>query len=211
VADPSDPDAARRTAEQILAGREFQPPKPSLLERFGTWLGHLFDRLFPDVSASGRAGAGGFNIVGWLLLGALIVGLVGLIVWALRRRSPRQKAAKPAADKATVVIDRSREPDEWRTLAAEHAAAGRWRDALRCRYRALVGDLARRGRLDEIPGRTTGEERAQLSATTPQAAESFTPATELFDRVWYGAEPAGRDELDRFTALEEQVLSEAGR
>ena len=70
---------------------------------------------------------------------------------------------------AAVAVDRSREPVNWRAEADEHRRDGRFREALRCRYRALVGDLARRGLIDEIPGRTTGEERAQLRVIRPVA------------------------------------------
>jgi hypothetical protein len=210
VADPRDPDEARRVAEEILSRPEYRPPRPSLLERVGRWLGDLLDRIFPDFAVGG-GGSGAVNLVGWLLLLVLLAGLIALIVWAVLRRTPRVKAEKSEAEPVRVVVDRSREPDEWRRLAAEHAAAGRWREALRCRYRALVGDLARRGRLDEIPGRTTGEERAQLAQSTPEAEPAFTPATELFDRVWYGDEPAGEAELTAFAALEDDVLTRTAR
>ncbi|HEX9258479.1 MAG TPA: DUF4129 domain-containing protein, partial [Acidimicrobiales bacterium] len=104
----------------------------------------------------------------------------------------------------------TREPRTWRDEAAAHAEAGRWKDALRCRYRALVGDLARRGLLDEIPGRTTGEERGQLRTNAPEVTTEFAGATDLFDRAWYGDEPTGPSEHDRFRALEEAVLERTG-
>ena len=50
-----------------------------------------------------------------------------------------------------VQIDPDNSPADWRTRSQGHRAAGQHRDALRCEYRALVGDLARRHLLDEIP------------------------------------------------------------
>ena len=108
-----------------------------------------------------------------------------------------------------MAVDRSREPVNWRAEAEAHRAAGRFRDALRCRYRALVGDLARRGLIDEIPGRTTGEERAQLRVVLPDSSPPFEEAADLFDEAWYGLVPVGAGDDDRFQHLEQDVLTRA--
>src|SRR5207244_8332949 len=101
----------------------------------------------------------------------------------------------------------ARPPGDWEAGAAGHEAAGRWRDAVRCRYRALVADLARRGVVDEVPGRTSGEYRAEVTASLPAAAADFTGATDLFERAWYGAADAGPDDDERFKRLAERVLA----
>jgi len=108
-----------------------------------------------------------------------------------------------------VAVDRSREPVNWRKEADEHRREGRFRDALRCRYRALVGDLARRGLIDEIPGRTTGEERAQLRRVTPLAAKPFNAAADMFDGAWYGHRDVDAGDDDRFQQFERDVLATA--
>ena len=112
-----------------------------------------------------------------------------------------------------VVVDRSREPFSALADADEHRRAGRYRDAVRCRYRALVGDLARRGLVDEIPGRTTGEERAQMGRTQPAASRPFAAAADLFDGAWFGHYEVAAADDDRFQGLEREVLaaSEAAR
>jgi hypothetical protein len=203
-----DPGEAERRIREILSRPEFAPPEPSLLERFLDWIGRQLDRL---VVGGPSLGAGGAQVVGWLAVAAVLVVLVVVLVRVLRHLPARVR--DESTREATVLIDRSREPTDWRAESAQHAAAGRWRDALRCRYRALVGDLARRGLLDEIPGRTTGEERRQLQQVAPAASPQFTAATDLFDRAWYGAEPTGPDEHDRFCELEGSVLeaTEGGR
>lgn len=207
---PFDPDAAREAARRILERPEFQPPSPPWWERAIDWFARQLDRLFPDFGGPVSGGGGLAPLLGWVVLAALL----GVTVWFVVRSVRRQRrSARPAAKKkvtSTVVVDHRREPDQWRVMAVRHAAAGEWRDALRCRYRALVGDLARRGLLDEIPGRTTGEERAQLASAAPPAAPTFADATDLFDRAWYGDEPAGPVEHDRFAALEHEVLARAG-
>ncbi|MGB8860829.1 MAG: DUF4129 domain-containing protein [Ilumatobacteraceae bacterium] len=155
----------------------------------------------------------------WVLLIAAVVGLLFLLVrWLLtksgggsaaRRRSETSDDDLDVVERDAVAVDRSREPTNWRTEAEVHRRAGRYRDALRCRYRALVGDLARRGLIDEIPGRTTGEERAQLRRVTPSASAPFNTAAELFDGAWYGHLPVSADDDDRFQALEHDVLATA--
>ena len=168
------------------------------------------------------AAAAGFDLVTmvfWLALFAALVLVVVLVARAVARRQTARHDADDEEEEAApmpeeiggVVVDRRREPRDWRREAHRHRAAGRHRDALRCRYRALVGDLARRGLIDEIPGRTTGEERAQLHDVAPDAAAAFDAAADLFDAVWYGDAPAGPAEDDAFAALDAEVLAAARR
>jgi hypothetical protein len=174
----------------------------------------------PDTGRPSVAAAG-FNLVSLLFWVALFVALVLVAVIVARAVARRQSRRddEPAEDDgdalieevAGVIVDRRREPVDWRRAADRHRAAGRFRDALRCRYRALVGDLARRGLIDEIPGRTTGEERAQLRAVAPPAAAPFDQAADLFDAVWYGDAAADEADDDRFAALDRAVLAAAVR
>jgi hypothetical protein len=167
----------------------------------------------------GSASAGG-SFLGVLLWGLLILVVIALAFVAyryLQDRIPRRDAGDDEADDpdgdlaaGTVVIDRTREPRGWREEADAHRSAGRYRDALRCRYRALVGDLARRGLLDEIPGRTTGEERSELRTSAPAAVPSFGEAADLFDAAWYGQLEVQPTDDDRFQQLDHEVLAQAG-
>lgn len=169
----------------------------------------------PDVTAPSAAAAG-LNVATLLLWIALLAGLLLLVVVAARalaRREARRateddgdEEEDAAVEVPGVAVDRRREPVNWRHEADEHRRAGRYRDALRCRYRALVGDLARRGLIDEIPGRTTGEERAQLHDVDPAAARPFDRAADLFDGAWYGDVPVDATDDDGFIALEREVL-----
>lgn len=198
----ADVGGARDAARQILARDEFKPPDENPIRKALDWvlerLGRLLDKLFGVFG-----GGGGGSLIAWAILALAVAGIVMLVVRRVRRGPVVKLEAR------TVVIDRSREPSDWRTEAEEHARHGRFRDALRCRYRALVGDLARRGLLDEIPGRTTGEERGQLRTTAPVAAPEFTDAIDLFDRAWYGDEPTGAGEDDRFRSLADAVMAKA--
>ena len=174
-------------------------------------------------SATPSGAAAGLNVATLLLWVALLAGLLLLVVLAARALA-RREARRPddegdddgsaeieEVEPTAVVVDRRREPLNWRREADEHRRAGRYRDALRCRYRALVGDLARRGLIDEIPGRTTGEERAQLHGVSPAAARPFDRAADLFDGAWYGDVAVDAADDDTFVALEREVLDVTAR
>lgn len=172
----------------------------------------------PPPSGSGGSGANvdWLGTLLWLVLIAAVLAMVVYLVRYMLERSGRSRTKKKRdkadddldqVEQAAVAIDRSREPTNWRAEADEHRRAGRYREAMRCRYRALVGDLARRGLIDEIPGRTTGEERTQLRQVQPDAGRPFTSAADLFDGAWYGHHAVDADDDDRFQSFERDVLA----
>lgn len=174
----------------------------------------------PATTTPPKTGDGSSFDLSWLgalLWVLLIIGLVVVLIvivravasghWKRRAHGDDADDDLDEVELSAVAIDRSREPVNWRAEAEAHRREGRFRDALRCRYRALVGDLARKGLIDEIPGRTTGEERAQLREVRPGASPPFDAAADLFDDAWYGDVPVAAADDDRFQALEHDVLS----
>jgi hypothetical protein len=196
---PHDPDTVRRLADDILARPEFRQPAPSLFERVQQWLADRIGQVVESLVG------GNANAISWLLFFAL----VGVVVWFVLRFA-RTVQVDPAR-RPEVAVERRRTPAEWRAEAAEREAAGEWRAALRCRYRALVGDLAQRGIVPDIAGRTAGEYRVDVGRALPPVAPDFAGATELFERAWYGDIATGPAESEQFRALEERVLDGAGR
>ena len=79
---------------------------------------------------------------------------------------------------------------------------------MRCRYRALVAELAGRGVLDDLPGKTTGEELVEVAHAMPSVGAHFGEATALFDEAWYGDAPTGPAEAARLKDLSAAVLAE---
>jgi len=198
-----DPDAVREEACKLVSSNPSvcSPPKPP-----------------PSKSGDGSGFDLSFvSMLLWVLLVVAVLALLYLLVrWVATARGGGRRRRDEVSDEAAdddiverdaVAIDRSREPTNWRSDAYEHRRAGRYRDALRCCYRALVGDLARRVLIDDIPGRTTGEERAQLRRVTPSASEQFDSAADLFDAAWYGDDEVGAADDDRFQWLEQRVLA----
>lgn len=189
-------DEVREAADRILARAEFREEPKSLLQRAQDW---LFERL-GEILADLFQGEGG-TVLGWIILAVLVAASVFFAVRFGRgvSRDPGLRVGPPVAPRRSAA--------DWRADAEANEAAGNWRGGLRCRYRALVGDLAVRGVLEEVPGRTAGEYRGQLGANLPAAAADFGGATALFEAAWYGNRPTGPDESARFKALAESVVA----
>ena len=175
-------------------------------------------RDLPDVGDP----SGGLGLIGQLLVVLLVAALVLAIAWLVMRwregqdigddgddldDGDRDEAVDEELD--ARVIDVETPPDRWRRLASEHRDAGRYRDSVRCQYRALVGDLARAGYVDEIPGRTSGEERAQVAEIAPSLAAAFAVAADTFDVAWFDDGVVTADDDARFLDAEATVLDAA--
>jgi hypothetical protein len=198
-----DPDEVRRRADEILSRRQYQwDDSRNPLERVADWIAEQLSKL------TGSFGGGGTlpTWVGWLVLG-LLVALVAFIVFRLRANLRRNPSA-PSPSGAVVVAEGDDRVD-WAAEADRHEAAGRWRDALRCRYRVLVGELAEREVIPDLVGRTAGEYVRDVGRTCPPASSAFRAATELFEAAWYGGAATGPDERDRFVQLAGDVLAVA--
>lgn len=209
-----DPDRVRDVAcdatapSQLCDPPEFDPDVP--------------DANLPELGAPGA----GIGLLGQVLVVMLVVALLLALAWLVFRwrqgrgsgtdgdgsgRDDRDEAVDAPLD--ARVIDHESPPERWRRLAAEHRDAGRYRDAIRCEYRALVGDLARAGYVDEIPGRTSGEERQQVAQVATRhhgsdgaVAAAFDVAADIFDVAWFDDGVVTRGDDDRFVAARTAVL-----
>lgn len=184
TAPPPPPGEVRDAAHEILGRAEFQHHE-SLVQRVLDWIGDQLSRF-----SFGVGHGPGFlgDLVGLLVVAAALTALVLLLRawrWPARRRR--------AEDDLIVEIEHLRTEAEWRSEAEQLEADGKWREALRARYRELVRFLVDRGVLPDVPGRTTGEHRVDIDASLPGAAEDFDAVTRLFEDVWYGGGDTGPD------------------
>lgn len=208
-----DPDDARdRACEATDPGRICNPSTPEPPSRT------------PDVPNPGGGGAG---IFGQLLVVLLVAVLVLALAWLVKRwldgggvrRHDDDEEEALDVDEAVDeiidarIVDHETPPDRWRRLAFEARSSGDHREAVRCQYRALVGDLARSGYVDEIPGRTSGEEREQVAEIAPllgdvarEVARQFDIAADTFDRAWFDDADVTAADDDRFLSAERAVL-----
>jgi hypothetical protein len=180
----------RQLADEILSRPEFAQPEPSLLERVRDWFEDLIGRIL-EAAFSGGAG----SLVGW----AVLLVAVAAIAWFATRLGRTVQVDRRVGVRVEQVHRRT--PAAWRAEADELEAAGSWKLALRCRYRALIGDLIAAGLLEDVPGRTTGEYRRDLAVRAPDRSPAFDEATELFELAWYADRATGPDESRRFQDL----------
>jgi hypothetical protein len=196
-------DEIRQGADEILSRPEFREPTRSLYQRALDWIG---ERLGDVLGALVSGGAGA--VLAWVLLVAAVLAIAYLVFRAVQR----DRRQEPASAGAAVDVERDdrRPPEAWDADAARFEAEGRWREAVRCRYRSLVARLARAGVVEEVPGRTAGEYRTLVASARPPVAEPFAGATSLFERAWYGHEDTGADDSSSFRALADRVTAGAG-
>jgi Domain of unknown function (DUF4129) len=193
-----DPQEVREVVREVLSRPEFRPPERSLMERVLDWVLEGIGRL---LAALGGSGAGG--IVGLVLLALVLVGVGILAARFSRGLTPSPEVA------AAVVGGRRRSAAEWRAEAEGQERTGAWREAVRSRYRALVADLASRGLVEEVPGRTAGEYRREVGRALPAAASDFAGATELFEVAWYGRADTGPQDAAHLRDLSDRILQRA--
>ena len=190
-----DSGSIRQAARDILARPEFRRPGESAIDRARHWLGHQVSRAL-DAALSGHL----------TLIGAVVLlGVVALLVW-LVRYAVRTVHGDPKP-RLALVGAHTRPAADWLAEAGACERRGDWRGSVRARYRALVAELARRGLVDEVAGRTTGEYRAEVARSLPTAVAEFNGATDLFERDVYGNLAAGPSDSARIRELADRVLA----
>lgn len=201
------PSEAERSADEILDGDDYRGPDPDR-ETWGDRLRQWLSDRLPDGPQVGsrNTDAAATIFVGVLALGAL-VGTIWLVVSSRRTK----RVAEGGDDDATIEVTPLRSPREWADEASRCEARGDWRGAVRARYRGLTGDLAGRGVVVDVPGRTAGEHRREVSDHAPAAAPAFTAAAQLFERVFYGGTQAEATDAERVRSLAVQTLEAAPR
>ena len=206
-----DADEVRRLADEILAGPEFAAPDRPFPQRALDWVLRQLERLFGgDGDPSGVGSGGGAGGSAWLTIVLLVLAAVLVVVVARALRGTWVRRRRVADDDLDVDVEGRRSAAAWDELARRLEAEGRWKEAMRARFGSLVERLVERGIVADLPGRTTGEYRQEVSGALPEVGPAFAEASELFDRAWYGDLPTGPDEAGRFTADAERVLTAAG-
>lgn len=195
-----DPEEVRRVTAEVLARPEYRTARPGLIDRLWAALLEFIGRLLERV-----AGAGGQSLVGTLVVVGVLA-LVALLLFRFLRRVRRDRSVELALSGAI-----GRSPAEWEAEASAHERAGRWREALRCRYRLVIARLAERGLVEELPGRTTGEYLKEATSADPGLGPDLRTITTAFERVWYGNRPVDESDLVGVRAVGERLAARAGR
>jgi hypothetical protein len=200
--DDRSPGAVRDRARELLDRDEFKD-QTTVLQRVLDWIG---DHL-PSPPSASEAGSGGSGLVGDIVLLAVAAALVYALVRVARAFKRHPRRARP--DEPVLDVEERRSARSLRREAEELEAAARWREAMLARYRELVTTLVDDHVLADVPGRTSGEYRLEHAAARPARADDFAEATDLFERAWYGGEPTGPEENQRFRELSAAVAHAA--
>lgn len=185
-----DPDELRRRAQELMS----RPPyveEQGVIARALEWLG---DR----VAALLQGGLGqlmGSPIVPWVIAVVGAIGL-GVVVWRLTRGLVADRSVAEVPAEVTT-----RSAADWHADADAHAARGELRDALRCRYAALVVTLVARGAIDDVPGRTVRELDVEVARTLTPLAADVAEAGECFEWAVYGGRAVSEADLDTVTRV----------
>ena len=199
--------AARAARAALARGGEvgsvtLDPDKlpPGFLERLKralTWLRDRFVDLldwigswFEDRQSAAGGGRSGVSVVTFMVVGALVALATVLALVAWRRRAPPTPLASAALQPAQADADpRSRAADEWVAFAQELARQGRYREAIRAWYHALLVECWSFGLIHHRVGRTNWEYALAISSERSWRG-GFHELTRAFDHAWYG----GRDD-----------------
>jgi len=170
--------------------------------RFRDWLA----KLWPRRAVQAAAADVGTPWMVAVLVAAVAVVMALLAVAALRRSAPNEKlASEPVPASQRDADPLSREQDEWEAYAAQLAAAGRMREAIRAWYHAVLVGLFRAGLLHHHKGRTNWEYVARVPPESAWRPELIR-LTRRFDREWYGAERSAAESLRECAAEARSIL-----
>jgi Domain of unknown function (DUF4129) len=173
-------DEARRAAERELSRGIYHQNEHGPVTRALLAVIDWIDRFLDRVASAAPGGS-----LGPLVLLAIVLVVAAIVVW---RTGPIRRGARTRPPQVELSGDVG--SDEHRRRADEHAAAGRFAEAVRERMRAIVRELETRGLLDPRPGRTADEVAREAGAAVPAIAGDLRAAADIFDEVWYGGRPA---------------------
>jgi hypothetical protein len=195
-----DPDAARKTARDILGHRQFRrshTPRP--LRKPLSWVG---DRLTGITHWFGRV----LSHIPSALLFLLAVVAIGLAAAFI---ASKVRASRGAADRRTRghAVDgiAPEDPAELERAADAAERAGDLDVAVRLRFRAGLLRLGNRGAIRYRPSVTTDEVRRVLGS------ETFDELAHTFDAVAYGGRDAGPPDVDAARREWPRVVSGAAK
>ena len=193
-------DEVHRITAEVLDRPEFRPAQPSWWDRIVQNILDAIVRWFASISAGDPS-----SIIGTVVLLGAAVALLIVVV-----RFTRSVRGVPAVRVATdAQIGRS--PRQWLDEAERHEAASAWRDAIRCRYRAVLAEMAAGGLVEEVAGRTSGEYRITVERDVPAAAQPFAQVTAIFEQAWYGHQETTAGDVAAMREACRVALDAAGR
>ena len=187
--------SARRTAEAILARREYRGvrvpgKKESWIDRGTQWLIHALEKFFGKAIENAAAIRTFVTVLTWVLL----LGAASLVFFWLFRTLRVLSTPEIGLEGKPVEYVSSKTAEAWLAEARTAGANGEYRLAIGLAYWAGIAGLERAGAWRPDRARTP---RAYLRHA---ADKPFLPTlrslTREFERVWYANQPATASDFD---------------
>jgi hypothetical protein len=177
-----------------------------LLRRFLQWLIRL---LVGGAGAAAQPQSTRYLVAG---LVAAVLGILAVVtVQALRRR--QRTSDSVAVSDAPAMSEKDGDPlsrtaTEWERFAADLMRAGRFREAIRAWYHAVLVSLFRAGALHYRKDRTNWEYAFALPPTLAWRA-GFMDATRTFEQEWYGRRDTAAETAELYQRRAQEMLAGA--
>lgn len=228
-APPPDPKLLQRVAAEqdvpeLAAGGDLTPPpapEMPLIERVLRSIGEMFrwiwqklldfwdwlGDLFPDQRQEPGATSG----MRWIVMAVVALIVIGILYLAFEviRRARRNDAGTLLA---SAPLRSSRDDDplsrgatEWERYAVQLTAEGRFREAIRAWYHAVLVTCYGAGVLHFRKGRTNWEYIASLPPSTSWRPELMS-LTRRFEHEWYGALESDEETLEECSERAKRIL-----
>ena len=189
------PDQLKRELQQVLASPEFvrYRRREDLLQQTREELGQLGRRI---MAALPKVSRGVWQPLAWFLIVAAAASLLAILLYRFVVSRLKARAA-PGPPPAVIPPQfAARDPADLQRQAARLAEAGSFREAIRLLYLSALVQLHRARLLTQHEVRTNWEALRAMGGR-PAVHEPLSHLTAIVDRVWYGHQPAARDDYDR--------------
>ena len=216
--------AAEQEVPELARGGELTAPpipKVPLMERIFQSIGdslrwiakkiRQFLRWFADLFPDTRQKSGATSGMRWIVIAIVTLIVIAILILAFevirRARRPDPNTLTSSAPLRSSRDDDplSRGATEWERYAAQLAADGRFREAIRAWYHAVLVTCYGAGVLHFRKGRTNWEYIASLPPSTPWRA-AFIRLTQRFEQEWYGSLQSNEDALEECSSHAQQIL-----
>lgn len=192
------PEVRKEKLESILSRREFAGSEISAWDRFVKWLNRIIERirvwLFGRIISDSKTS----RVLSALFAVIIIVLFLLLVSYVIARLSygVHRGRSEPLQEDIYAGPDTSRRALE---EAARAAASGDFRSALRLVYLSVLLNLDDR-ELIRFDRTGTNWEYFSALGKHSEIQNTLRPVTIIFDRKWYGHEPATKDDYNVFVA-----------
>jgi len=159
-----------------------------IIDTLVRWARAIYKALFGRELKPREKGIGAAE--GTLALVALACGLFAVLAYRAyqgRRKGPAFELPEEVAPSDRDEDPTSRQPSEWEQHAEALARSGRYREAIRAWYHAVLAATFRRGYVTYAKGRTNWEYVAALSPGL-RFRNDVIAMTQRFEGCWYGGQ-----------------------